>query len=338
MRNTRIDFLRALGLAMIILAHAGPPALVMQLRNFDVTLMVLISGISFGRSYHQEPFADYLWKRVKRLVFPVWIFLSIYFSAVALFDLPFETLTTSRVLGSYFLMDGIGFVWIIKVFLLVALAAPLIYRFHQRTVDNLIYFTVIAVAFVGYEAARILTSSYFESWPGKLVEPIGHYMIPYTLVFAIGLRLPSLKLEETLLGMNLCLSLFIVMAFFLAIQHGDLVPTQLHKYPPTLYYFSYGLSVALAAWLASGRICQLLERFTFVKSVTLFAAQNSIWIYLWHIPLIKIFQGPYFIKYVVMLFTACLITFIQVRAVDHLVPKVVKRTASQQKIKMLFTG
>ncbi len=47
MRDTRIDFLRFVGLIMIIFAHVNPPAVLFQLRNFDVPLMVLISGVSF---------------------------------------------------------------------------------------------------------------------------------------------------------------------------------------------------------------------------------------------------------------------------------------------------
>jgi len=74
LRNERIDFLRFLGLCMIILAHVDPSDGLFQLRNFDVPLMVLISGVSFGLSYKGEPYGSYVWKRVKRLLLPVWIF------------------------------------------------------------------------------------------------------------------------------------------------------------------------------------------------------------------------------------------------------------------------
>lgn len=325
MRDIRIDFLRALGLAMILLAHVGPPAIVMQLRNFDVPLMVLISGMSFGLSYQQEAYSSYMWKRVKRLVFPVWIFLTIYFALIALLGLPFENLSIKRVLGSYLLIEGIGYVWIIKVFLLVALVSPLIYRLHKNTPGNHIYFGGIALIFIGYEIFRILTRDFFASGPGELIEPISHYMIPYALVFAIGLRLPSLKIEEAVWGMNLCLAVFIVLAFLLAMETGNLVPTQAHKYPPTLYYFSYALTIAFAAWLSSGRLCRLIERSDAAKSVMLFAAHNSIWIYLWHIPFIKAIHGPYPIKYLLVLAIAFFITFIQVWAARNLMPNLFKR-------------
>lgn len=79
-RDNRIDLLRFIGLAMIILAHVSPPDIVFQGRNFDVPLMVIVAGLSFQVSYRYESYISYLWKRIKRLLFPVWLFLSIVFS------------------------------------------------------------------------------------------------------------------------------------------------------------------------------------------------------------------------------------------------------------------
>ena len=78
MRDRRVDILRFIGLAMIILAHVSPPPFLFQLRNFDVPLMVLLSAISYGLSYKPtETYPMYFWKRIKRLVFPVWLFLTL---------------------------------------------------------------------------------------------------------------------------------------------------------------------------------------------------------------------------------------------------------------------
>lgn len=46
-----IDFLKALGLTGIIIAHVAPPNWLMWLRSFDVPLMVIISSILAQRSY-----------------------------------------------------------------------------------------------------------------------------------------------------------------------------------------------------------------------------------------------------------------------------------------------
>jgi fucose 4-O-acetylase-like acetyltransferase len=46
-RDIRFDILKVIGLFCIILAHVSPPSLIFQLRNFDVPLMVMISGSVF---------------------------------------------------------------------------------------------------------------------------------------------------------------------------------------------------------------------------------------------------------------------------------------------------
>ncbi|QEY16078.1 acyltransferase [Cellvibrio sp. KY-GH-1] len=338
MRNIQIDILRALGLAMIILAHISPPAVIQQMRNFDVPLMVLISGMAFGLSFKQEAYNHYLWKRIKRLVFPVWIFLTGYFATLALLDLDIETLSARKIIRSYLLIDGIGYVWIIKVFLLVALVSPLIHRFHKATSSNKVYFSYLSLAFVGYEIARLLSQDFFNTEPGKIVEAISHYLIPYSLVFAIGLRLPSLQRDEVLWSAAICLLLFVSVALYLFIQTGGFVPTQTHKYPPTLYYFSYALGIALIAWVLSESVQRLLDKVTLLKAITLFIAQNSIWIYLWHIPFVKVATGPFPVKYLLVLSAACLMTWVQVWLVHNWGTKIFKDHSSQRNIKILLTG
>lgn len=80
-RDFKLDTLKAIALLCIILAHVAPPAWLMQMRNFDVPLMVLISGDLAGRAITKKKlnYFEYLKKRVFRLVKPVWIFLVIFF-------------------------------------------------------------------------------------------------------------------------------------------------------------------------------------------------------------------------------------------------------------------
>ncbi|MFQ3221147.1 MAG: fucose 4-O-acetylase-like acetyltransferase, partial [Paraglaciecola sp.] len=105
---------------MIIFAHIGSYGVLFQIRNFDVPLMVLVSGMSFGLSYKtNEEYFNYLWKRVKRLIFPVWIFLTVYFVSLLMLDPQSLDLDLKTVITSYLLIGGIGYVWIIKVFILV---------------------------------------------------------------------------------------------------------------------------------------------------------------------------------------------------------------------------
>lgn len=79
-RDLYIDFLRFIGISLIILAHVEAPSGITQFRSFDVPLMVFVSGLSF--STKGGGFWKYVWKRVKRLCIPVYLFLTILFTAV----------------------------------------------------------------------------------------------------------------------------------------------------------------------------------------------------------------------------------------------------------------
>ncbi len=79
-RNVGIDVLKVLGILLIMLAHVKPPGIIFQARNFDVVLLVIVSGMLFNNSYKRSKrYFQYIIKRFIRLVIPVWIFLTIFF-------------------------------------------------------------------------------------------------------------------------------------------------------------------------------------------------------------------------------------------------------------------
>lgn len=72
-RDNSIDFLRGIGILLIILAHCSPPIFLFNLRVFDVPLMLFVSGLAFSnRKYHSIP--KFLYHRAKRLLIPLYIF------------------------------------------------------------------------------------------------------------------------------------------------------------------------------------------------------------------------------------------------------------------------
>jgi len=115
-RDIRFDILKVIGLLGVMLAHASPPAIIFQLRNFDVTLLVIVSGALFSLTSSRQAigYAAYLSKRVSRLVIPAWTFITL-FLLVALVAAQFITfprpLTPRVIFESYFFMRGIGYLW-----------------------------------------------------------------------------------------------------------------------------------------------------------------------------------------------------------------------------------
>ncbi len=338
MRVNKIDFLRFVGLAMIILAHVGPHDLLFQLRNFDVPLMVLVSGMSFGIAFKNESYRTYLWKRVKRLLFPVWIFLTIYFTALYILNPISDDLTLNKIATSYFLISGIGYVWIIRVFLLVALVSPLIYQLHRNTPSDKRYLFMLLTALVIYELFRYVAMPYISVGSYQLLTMVIYYIVPYSLLFAFGLRIPLLSNHITKKLLWLSVTCFVAIGGVLWTQSGNFVPTQAYKYPPSIYYFSYAIAVSLVIWLVGDVIWSALEKNRYIKGGILFIAQNSIWIYLWHIPLVKHIQAGVTVKYLLVFTAAALITYFQVWFVNNIL---IKRTSSntlKRNFKMLLTG
>ena len=146
-----IDYLKLIGLLFIILAHVCNNPYIMQLRNFDVPLMVIISGFLACGSYKRSMEKDksilkYYWKRITRLLIPTWLFLTFYFILMKMVYInevyPYDF---SKILRSYLLIDGIGYVWVIRVYLMCSFITPLILYLNDKIKNNKIKFMTLIV-------------------------------------------------------------------------------------------------------------------------------------------------------------------------------------------------
>ncbi len=340
MRNYKIDLLRFVGLFMIILAHISPPSLLFQLRNFDVVLMVFISGASFKISYkrNKNGYWQYVWKRIKRLVFPVWIFLTFLF-AVYHFILG-EDISSYKILTSYTFISGIGFVWIIRVFLLVALAAPFLFLIDEKFKSNIYFFIFLVIVFTCYEILQFNTYSYFQTNSIlKLLSSVIFYLIPFSIIYLLGIRVNSLTKKQINLLCLLFGLIFISLGFYFYKSEGYLVSTQAYKYPVSIYYLSYALMISFVLW-SYGDV--IWDRLGFqIKNFVLFVSKNSIWIYLWHIPFIHVIKSielNFLIEYCMVIALSTSMVFIQVTFLEKII---ISKLTDKQLIKNLrglFTG
>ena len=141
MANTRIeyiDFLKFVGLLLVVLAHVEPPTPILFIRSFDVPLLVILSGILANQSLERMSVSkgiintQYYLKRFKRLVLPTWIMLVPVFSFLAAAGTVYPL---KYYLFSFCLTtNGIAYVWIILIFLYCALLSPFLKKlspFHS---------------------------------------------------------------------------------------------------------------------------------------------------------------------------------------------------------------
>ena len=190
-RDPSIDLLRFIGLTMIILAHIGlsrSTSLLFQLRSFDVPLMVFTSGLAFsGRS--TGAYLPFIGKRTLRLIVPVYLFVAAYIllnpilSGWGLVD----EYSAKVIAGTFMLRlnPSIGYVWIIRVFLIVMLVTPLLLKLDKAIKRDWMCFALIVLV--------LLTQQLLVNWlkPMKgnwFIQDWVLYILGYSAVFLWGLR------------------------------------------------------------------------------------------------------------------------------------------------------
>jgi fucose 4-O-acetylase-like acetyltransferase len=341
-RDKTIDVLRFIGLSMIILGHTRVPGVLQQFRCFDVPLMVVVSGLSFAKSTSKQGYLSYIWKRIKRLVFPVWIFLSFYFMADWLFQFAPSELNRATIISSYTFLYGIGYVWIIRVFLLVAITSPLIRYLCDRIESNKTYLLVLLLSWCGYEAFLYFTAQYTENQVWGVMSLFVYYAIAYSLIMSFGVKLRKLTSFEVWFICLLSLTAFVIAGCLLYVKAGKVVPTLRYKYPPSVYYVSYAMAAICFLWVISDKIVKAVEAIPGVEPVIMFMARNSIWVYLWHIIAVKLMSdktsGFFAADYLIIYGTGAILTWCQVNILYRLVLPGIENPRLKENLKTVLTG
>src|SRR5690606_8405666 len=99
---------------------------------------------------------------------------------------PFSTMT---MVNSYNLFLGIGFVWIFKVYIILALITPFGLKLCYSAISNRRYFITLILVYLFYEIAMHL---FFNKIPDHLKEVVSQFfliIIPFSSLYFYGLRL-----------------------------------------------------------------------------------------------------------------------------------------------------
>ena len=308
-RALNFDFLKAIGILSIILAHTlgKNETVIYQMRNFDVPLMVMVSGALFWQTAGHKNYSllDYLIKRCYRLLLPTWIFLIFFFVAayfIALLQkLPYPFSLKEIFYSFTLLIGGIGYVWIIRVFLLMAIIAPFLLRVKRALKKTSLFGLAIIVVYLAYEMMLILLAKVPVTQVNNLqdfflqrivisllVSQILVLLIPYGCIFAFGMIMQQIKKKNLIVLMLTFGAIFVSLAIAYASSAGEFVLTQSYKYPPRLYYLSYSIFASILLYLISDYIFKssrnnsLLTKLNLNK-VIVFLSSSSLWIYLWHV-------------------------------------------------------
>lgn len=285
-RDLKIDSLRAIGILCIILAHVGCPGLLFQLRNFDVVLMVFLIGTMYARNQsNRSTHSAYIRKRFKRLIVPTWEFLVIYFLICFFIRIPlsFDTILHSFAMSTGSL--GIGYVWIMRIFFIVGIISPYLYKIVCLNKNRGIL--ALMLMYVIYEllivVGGLLTDCNFIYY---MYNEYIVYGLAYSIICGLGMIWEKCNNKNKLFYAVLSFILFIVLLFA-----NDFAPTQIAKHPPKLYYILYGFIVTIILYEFAYQKCfHKITHYLFENNALAWLGKNSMWLYLWHILPIKLIE------------------------------------------------
>ena len=293
-RNNALDYMRVLGLFLVIMAHCGVPRVLFELRNFDVTMLIFVSAFVFAIGYHGN-WRNYFTRRIRRILMPVWTFLTMYFVSVVTTG---QRLDWNEVLRSFLMIDGIGYVWIFRIMITLALINPLIYRLTERSNPYLTLILAVALMLgnhaLGYFMAGV--SERISSWVNLLVG----YTVGYGVVSMIGMKWRQLNKEEKFIYFLTFAAIFVGFGIYRSWPYiTD------YKYPPTEYYSCYGLLWTIA----------LYDFLTLIKirgnAFISWAAGNTLYIYLAHIVMVETLHlGVWYYQYPCVLIGSLVIAYL----------------------------
>lgn len=272
-RNTKVDLLRVIGLFLVIAAHCEFPQWFFLFREFDIVLLMFVSGISFSLSLerHETDYRTYVIKRFRKLVFPVWVFLVFFFAGFFLLGRRFSV---REILESFALLaGGILFIWVYRVFFTTALLNPFMKRISGKfSIKALVPLTAIVFLL------NDLLSGAVNRIAGGGIARVFQYAVTYTVSYAMisfaGMLADRMNRREQISSAGMWLIVFLISGVILHFpEFTDF------RHPPELYFVSYGLLISTVLYFLAGKI-HLAEA---SERIIVWLSKNTMTIYMWHI-------------------------------------------------------
>ncbi|EMB9126425.1 acyltransferase family protein [Klebsiella pneumoniae] len=241
----------------------------------------------------------------------------------------YEFLDIKTISTSFLLLNGIGYVWIIRVFLIIAILSPIyvsIVRGRSGAYATLVSLLILSLSSIlsSLDINNKMTSHLFTD----IIIPT----LTYGAIFILGYKCLSMKNSEKTLTFILFSVLLISMATYTYINKNIILGPQDFKYPPTMYFASYSIAMT---YITLCLLTLILKRRSDLPYIFNFISSNTIWIYLWHIPVVEYFKKTnsidnFAIKYLIALIISITITYLQA--------SIIKTTTKNKLIRNIFTG
>lgn len=220
-------------------------------------------------------------------------------------------------------MYGIGYVWVILIYIYGAMLVPLFNKIKTGIVSSV----VIALIYVLYEIA------FYYRWgvDNRVILATIYYIIPYGIVAYLGFNYTSFSKLTKRIIMIVSFVFFVSLGIYYRYVYGYFQNTQIAKYPPRVYFLGFGVGVSFL-------LLGFCERFTlkiYELKIVKFISKNSMWLFLWHVLVLRLYDfwelsRRWYFRYVAVLAGALLITFIT-ECIKHLFMKKIAAMKKKKK-------
>ncbi|MFH0870783.1 MAG: acyltransferase [archaeon] len=310
-----IDYLRGLAILAIIVIHilawhdnaiwteyTSIPRLfaLRDFLQFSVVTVIICSGFSLYMAHGQlslnkADLTNFYKKRVKRLLFPWWIFLAVFFSfhflIKQIFNVQLIELSWSYVLLSFSMIGGIGFGWLVLLMLIMTLLFPFLKYLYDHSRKAVLFSFAVAAYLLSFALFKINPTNTLDfgapmaSASSASVAFLAiSFIVGWSMVYMIGFFLeqfyndhPSLKKELRLTFFSIGLFL-LVSAIYSGLGIGEYL--YLNKYPPSPTYISLGLMMTFILLSLFFSFQHVIH--THLKRVMTFLSSNSYWLFMWN--------------------------------------------------------
>ncbi len=290
-RNYEIDILRGIGILAIIIIHVNAyflgnstAKLLWDYSQFTVQTFVFCAGYIFFSNKKQlslRTFPSYFLKRVKRLILPYYLFLFLYFFFIWLSD-P-KSLNIAYLIRQLTLTTpGNELNWFVVLFLQFAVLIPILSWWGEK---RKVFFHLYSLFALGF--SLFLLSSQV---------PINYKLtmwLPWSLILILSWYTARLEDRNWFYPITITVTFLTFYFLRLALQlWGRSLTFYDNKYPPNLYFTSYGILITLLLMLSAQKG---VFKGSIVKKTLTFLGVNSYSIFFIHFLLI--FSFAHFLNF-----------------------------------------
>ena len=122
----------------------------------------------------------------------------------------------------------------------------------------------------------------------KAIDTTFYYIIPYGAVTYLGYHYANMRGRiKKRIAVCFCI-LFVVLACWIWASNGMPIGVQHAKYPPRIYYLSYGIACSFGLLM----LCEKHSSAAIFKNGGIqFVSMHSMWLYFWHILILDVYRA-----------------------------------------------